>query len=348
MADLTTTVGGFVAANPVWVGSSELTMSWRGIVACAEAGAGAVVAKSINETQAARDQLAIADYAWIGPDRRPGSPAREASLLNRSGLAQATLEEWVAMLNSAEARAQAAGSAVIGSITVASPEGAAQIAGRLWSVVEAVELNVGAPHGREAPTGAVRQLTEADAVRQTVDTVRRVSDQPLLVKLPGTASDIGELARAAADAGADAVTMMGRFNGFLPDVDTYQPVLGSWGAIGGPWCLPLSLFAISKAFRDPALDVPLVGTNGARSVDDVIRFLISGASAVEVVDLVWQEGPSVLRALIGGVREHLAERGEASVSSIVGAAAVRSRTYAEIPPADHPPQPWLDRIPPAP
>src|SRR3954468_18308223 len=67
---------GLAAANPVWVGSSELTMTLDGIVACVDAGAGAVVAKSVNESAAARRQLDIADYAFVSGDRGVRPPGQ--------------------------------------------------------------------------------------------------------------------------------------------------------------------------------------------------------------------------------------------------------------------------------
>jgi len=342
---LETTIAEFVTSNPVWVGSSELTMGIDGIVACAEAGAGAVVAKSVNETAAARAQLAIADYVWIDSARRPADNTNpDVSLLNRSGLADASLDDWIAMLGVAEERARAAGSAVIGSITVASADGAAEIARRMRDVVGAVELNVGAPHGREAGAGAIRQLTEADAVRKIVTVVRaRGGDGPLLVKLPGTSSDVVALARAAVIAGADAVTFMGRFNGFLPDVETAEPLLGSRGAYGGAWALPIVLDAISRAHADREVGVPIIGTNGARDADDVVRFLLSGASAVELVDVVWRYGPRVLSSIIAGVADRVSASGFESPTELIGIAADRVRAYTEIPPGARP-EPWARHV----
>ncbi|WP_329263192.1 hypothetical protein OG417_22605 [Actinoallomurus sp. NBC_01490] len=81
MTLLETTVGGLVTANPVWVGSSELTMTLDGLIACVDAGAGAVVAKSVNESAAARRRLDIADYAFVsGAGRvRPAGAARRGA-----------------------------------------------------------------------------------------------------------------------------------------------------------------------------------------------------------------------------------------------------------------------------
>lgn len=95
-------------------------------------------------------------------------------------------------------------------------------------VVDAVELNVRAPHGREAAGGAVRQLADGDAVAACVAAVSKVSDKALFIKVPGTASDVVGLARHAAQSGADAVTFSGRYN-LIPDVDSFEPVLGYWG-----------------------------------------------------------------------------------------------------------------------
>lgn len=337
---LATSVAGFETANPLWVGSSELTMTFEGIAACVDAGAGAVVAKSVNETQGARDQLSIADYRYLDAEHRVSMPAESRSLFNRSGLAQATIDDWVALLARADDYARARGSAVIGSITVASTAGAVEIARRLFDVVGAVELNVGAPHGKEAAGGAVRQLTEGDAVAEVVSAVRTVSGKPLFVKLPGTASDVVELARRASHAGADAITLTGRYNGFVPDVDSYEPVLGSWGAIGGAWCLPLSLFAVSKAHRDATISTPLIGTNGARTADDVVRFLLSGATAVEIVDAVWVHGPGVISRILAGLESHLVRHGHSHVAELIGVSADRARAYSDIEPTGPRPEPW--------
>ncbi|NBH06565.1 hypothetical protein GTY80_25400 [Amycolatopsis sp. SID8362] len=164
----------------------------------------------------------------------------------------------------------------------------------------------------------------ADAVR----VVRAVVDVPLFVKLPGQASDVVALARAARSAGADAVGLVGRYPGFLPDLDG-GAVLGSWGAWSSPGCLPMSLYWVGKAFQ--RLDVPLIGTNGARTAKDVLRFLAAGARAVEVVTALWLGGPVALRELVDGV---------AGVDEgFVGSALAGTREYADVPPLPAPA--WL-------
>ncbi|GAA5167615.1 hypothetical protein [Amycolatopsis dongchuanensis] len=331
-------VAGLVTANPVWVGSSELTMTPAGLAACVDAGAGAVVAKSVNESEAARRQLDIADYAFVSGDRgvRPAGEAhREDGLLNRSGLAQADLDDWLEVLAAAAGHGATRGCPVLGSITLGDPGAAARIAHAMAAAVPAVELNIGAPHGREAR--AVRQLTEVDAVREAVRIVRSSVDIPLLVKLPGQASDVVALARAARSAGADGIGLVGRYPGFLPDLDG-GAVLGSWGAWGSPACLPMSLYWVGKTRQALGPDVPLVGTNGARTADDVLRFLAAGARAVEVVTALWIDGPGVVAELVAGVEAYLATR-EGGLDAFVGSALAGTRDYADIPPRPSPA--WL-------
>ncbi|HEY2055599.1 MAG TPA: hypothetical protein VGH14_16830 [Solirubrobacterales bacterium] len=341
MADLTTSFAGLSLKNPVIAGSCELTMDEAGIAACVAAGAGAVVAKSINESPAAAEQLDRADYvlldaAWREVPWRSGRA--DATLFNRSGLAQTDLAGWCAMLGRSQRVAAESGSMVIGSITVGAAAAAAEIARALGEVVPAIELNVGAPHGRES--SAISQMTDSEAVAECVRGVRAAVECPLIVKLPGQAGDVIGLARAAAAAGADAVTLIGRFNGFMPDLETWDPVLGSWGAIGGGWSLPLSLYWVSKCHRELA-GTPLIGTNGARDGGDVVRFLLSGARAVELVSLLFALGPGAISTVLEELDACLSGQGVENLSEIIGVSAARARRYSEIPPIGNP-KPWAE------
>jgi len=156
-------VGGLATANPVWVGSSELTMTLEGITACVDAGAGAVVAKSVNESAAAREQLAIADYAFVsagGEARPPGTGRPGDGLLNRSGLAAVDLDDWLAMLASAVSRGAARSCPVLGSITLGDPAAAARhiwsalAEGGTWMVVEPIAGD--SPEENFNPLGRIR------------------------------------------------------------------------------------------------------------------------------------------------------------------------------------------------
>ncbi len=331
--DLSVAVGPLRLKNPVVAGSCELTMTEEGICACLDAGAGAVVAKSVNEVPAAARQLRNAAYVQVTPDRSilPWAEASVAdSLFCRSGLAPQGLDDWLGLLGRCQARARGLGATVIGSITVAEAAPAAGIAERLASVVPCVELNLGAPHGRETAPGVICLVGTPEGVAHYTSAVRAVTDGGLIVKLTSQASDVVALAQAALDAGADAVTLMGRYGGFLPDIETWEPILGSWGAIGGRWALPLSLYWVSKCFRSLPSASALIGTNGARDGFDVVRFLLSGARAVELASLPMLKGASALSACIEQLQAYLLARHLETVEPLIGESARRTRTYEEI------------------
>jgi len=187
-----------------------------------------------------------------------------------------------------------------------------------------------APHGREAK--AVRQVTAQDAVRNYVREVRQAISIPLAVKLTAQADDPLLLAETAMTEGADMVVLTGRVQGFMPDIETQQPILGSWGAIGGPWSLPSSLYWVSKFRRNVSKDFPIIGTNGARSAGDVIRFLLSGAHAVEMASAVMTSGPGIFPQSIRGIQSYCRRKQISRISEIIGKAADCALRYEEIKP----------------
>ena len=341
--DLSIDLGKIRLKNPLICASSEITMTAADIRAAIDAGAAAVIAKSVNESPAAAAQIAKADYVLLDDDWRvvpwDSRHRRDASLFCRSGLAQMPLEQWLAMLGDLDTYAQQKQSIVVGSITVAQADPAAEIARKMEAAgLRWIELNLGAPHGREA--SAVRQVTAQDAVRNYVRTVRRVVSVPLAVKLTAQADDPLALAAIAMEEGADMLVLTGRIQGFLPDIETQKPVLGSWGAIGGRWALPASLYWVSKCWRNVTKEIPIIGTNGARSAEDVVRFLLSGARAVELASVAITNGIQVFEEILAGICSYCERKGVPQLQELIGKAADCSLTYGEIPAQANQRFPW--------
>jgi dihydroorotate dehydrogenase len=341
--DLSVDLGKIRLKNPLICASSEITMTADSIRAVIDAGAGAVIAKSVNESPEAAAQLSKADYVLLDDDWHVipwDSPRqRDASLFCRSGLAQMPLEQWLAMLAELDGYAKQKQSVVVGSITVAQPGPAAEIAGKMESVgLRWIELNLGAPHGREA--SAVRQVTAQQTLRNYVRTVRRAVSIPLAVKLTAQADDPLALARIAMEEGADMLVLTGRIQGFMPDIETQGPILGSWGAIGGRWALPASLYWVSKCWRSVSKDVPIIGTNGARSAEDVVRFLLSGARAVELASAAITNGLQIFPDIIAGIHIYCERKHIQQLQELIGKAADCSLAYSEIPAKTNQRFPW--------
>lgn len=319
-------------------------MTRAGIKAALDAGAAAVVAKSVNESPQAARQLDSAEYVLLAENWQavPWENADlEASLFCRSGLAQMPLPEWLQLLSEADAYARTKNAYVVGSITVADPGPAAEIAAAMEKAgLRWVELNLSAPHGREAVQGAIRQITDAQLVHDYVQQVRHATSVPLAVKLTAQTADLLALAKQAVRGGADMLVMIGRVPGFMPDIETHLPVLGSWGAIGGHWALPASLYWVSKCWHTIPQTVPLIGTNGARGADDVIRFLLSGARAVELASIVLSNGPTVFSQILADLQTYGERKKMARLADLVGKAADAARPYGTLPVISRSAYPW--------
>lgn len=341
--DLSATLGKISLKNPLICASSEFTMTAAGIKTALDAGAAAVIAKSVNESAAAARQLDKADYVlldqnWNVVPWEKSDPDRD-SLFCRSGLVKTPLKEWLKLLAELDQYARSKNSYVVGSITVADAAPAADIAAQMEaSGLRWIELNLSAPHGREA--SAVRQITTAKIVGDYVRQVREATRLPLAVKLTGQTEDAVALAQEAVGHGADMLVMIGRFPGFMADIETHQAVLGSWGAIGGRWSLPTSLYWVSKCWLALPREVPIIGTNGARCANDVVRFLLSGARAVEVASLVLTHGPGVFAEMIESLSNYGKRKNIARLSELVGKAANSSRSYQALPIVPHSSYPW--------
>lgn len=319
MPELAVRLGELPLKHPVMCGSGEHLADAEGLRAAVDAGAAAVVAKSANESESARRQWEVRQHTMIGD-----------SYFNRSGLVPVPWEDWLETLAAADAYARENGSYVVASLI---PSGPAALPGLAADVEAAglrwLELNLSAPHSGESRPGSVaRAHGAADAAAATA-AVREAISIPLTVKLTGESGDVLALARAAREAGADHVAMIGRHMAFMPDLETRRPVLGTFGAIGGPWGLPLALRWVAKTRLALGADVPLIGTNGARSGGDVARFLLAGATAVQVATSVIVEGFGAVNRLVEELRVYLTEQG-VDAQDIVGEAADAAMTYEEV------------------
>ncbi|WP_161892647.1 dihydroorotate dehydrogenase [Pseudomonas juntendi] len=335
MTRLTTQIGRLTMKNPVICGAGEQTMTAAAIRAALATGAGAVVAKSTNESQAAKDQLDKTDYVLLDAqwNRLPWNfrPPAEASLFGRSGLLQRGFDEWLAELVVLDREAREQQAYVVPSLILSDLEQCAAFAQRIEQAgLRVLELNIGAPHGEEAAKGAIVLERGAARIEAIVRRLRQATSLPLWIKLTGQSEDVVGLAQAARRGGADSVVLMGRFMGFLPDLETGLPLLGTSAAIGGSWALPLTARWVMQTRKAMADDYPLIATNGARSGRDVARFLLAGACATQMTSAVFTGGYAVLEEAVRELDAYVAGRGS-SVAELLGSAADRVETYQQQP-----------------
>jgi len=139
---------------------------------------------------------------------------------------------------------------------------------------------------------------------------------PLLAKLTPNVTDIVPIAQAAADGGADAVSLVNTFIGLAIDWRKRKPILGNiTGGLSGPAIKPLALRLIWRVARN--VKIPIIGVGGIASLNDVMEFLIAGASAVQIGTANFFD-PTISVRLVDELRETCTELGVGSVSELVG------------------------------
>lgn len=319
--------------NPLIAGAGEHLATEAALRAAVDAGAAVVIAKSANETEAGRRQWRARAHVTLDAQWREvpeGTAGPGSSIFNRSGLQPDPWEDWVAALARVDAYAATQGAWVVPSLIPADLDRLADMVRELEAAgLRWIELNLSAPHAGEAQRGVIRRPADPQAVAEIVRHARAATRLPLTAKLTAESDDLATLAAAARDAGADVVAMTGRFMGFLPDPATRRPVLGTFGAISGTWTLPLAARWLAKTRIASGPELPLVGTGGARSGEDVARLMLAGATAVQVATAPMIEGMGALTRIRDELARYLADQG-VSAAEIVGEATDHVRGYADV------------------
>lgn len=179
--------------------------------------------------------------------------------------------------------------------------------------VAAIEANISCPN-LEADGMAFGM--DAQTTWQVVDAVRRRTRHPLWVKLTPNAGNIARIARAAEDAGADAVVMGNTVLGMSIDVRTRKPSLGNvMGGLSGPSIKPIALRLVHQCYR--AISIPVIGCGGIQNADDAVEFMLAGASAVQVGTASFRD-PGVMRKIIDGLTAYCVEQRIESIAALTG------------------------------
>lgn len=192
--------------------------------------------------------------------------------------------------------------------------------------VAGIELNISCPN---VGHGGLQFALDRDAAGELTGAVRRVTELPLMVKLSPAASDARAIAEAVTRAGADAISACNTLPGLAIDRSRRRPLLGNtYGGMSGPALKPIALRVVFEIAQ--VVDVPIVGIGGIGSLEDVIDYLMAGATAVAVGTALFAD-PALPVRLIDELAAHCASNGLSSPCELVGAAlpARRSRPSAK-------------------
>ena len=326
MTSLTATLGRVTLKNPLIAGSAEHLIEVDGIRRALKAGVGAVVVKSVNESDAARDQLQRAEYLlldehWNPVEWGPNAPA-SAFIACRSGLTPQSFDQWLEQTVQMDGEAHACESYAVPSVILADLGNTVQMAKQIEQAgLRILELNIGTPYASQA-RGAVSTELDPNNVSMIVSTVRQAISLPLWVKITGQSERVPELAAAAFAAGGDAVVMAGRSLGLIPDIETLEPMLGTTLGVGGFWNLPLTCQWLALSRAKIGADKPLIGTNGAQTGLDIARMMLAGASAVQMSSPVMIRGAETLSSALTEFQAYL-KRKSLNAAELIGVAADR-------------------------
>lgn len=208
------------------------------------------------------------------------------------------------------------GTAVIVNIAGKSTSEFVGMAARLNEIpqIAALELNISCPN----VSGGIDFGTDPQKTAEVVGEVRAACGFPIIAKLTPNVSpaDIVRIAQAAAAAGADALSLVNTLQGLAVDWRRRKPALGNGiGGLSGPAIKPVALRIVWQVAR--AVDVPIIGIGGIQSLDDVLEFLVCGATAVQVGTANFYR-PTLAAQLAEQLDEALAGLGCQSVKEIVG------------------------------
>jgi dihydroorotate dehydrogenase (NAD+) catalytic subunit len=185
----------------------------------------------------------------------------------------------------------------------------AQLDGR--DEVAAIELNISCPN----VSHGIDFGTDPEMCRRVVAGCRAATRHPVLAKLTPNVTDIVAIAQAAADGGADAISLINTCLGMAVDWRKRRPLLGNvMGGLSGPAIKPIALGAVYRVAK--SVDVPLIGIGGIASIDDVMEFLVAGATAVQIGTANFYN-PTVSMQILDALPGALAELGASSVADVV-------------------------------
>ncbi len=240
-----------------------------------------------------------------------------AGMLNAIGLANVGLDVF---LTEKVAKLEALGLPVFVNVAGTTVDDYLKVAQALEDVdvVKGIELNISCPNVK---AGGIQFGVDPTQAGEITAKLREVCKKNILiVKLSPNVTDITQIAAAAVDAGADALSMINTFTAMAIDTAKRRPVLANGtGGLSGPAIRPIAVYMVHRVYTQVArpAGVPIIGMGGIQYANDAVEFLLAGATGLAVGTSLFVD-PGCLVAIRDGISEYLTSQGCASVSEIIG------------------------------
>ena len=298
--DLSVEIAGIRMQNPVTVASGTFGYGTEYAPYLDCSALGAIVTKAVT----------LEPRAGNPPPRVRETPA---GMLNAIGLqnpgAEAFIEDKLPLLREF-------GVPIIVNISGRSVEEFTRLAAMLSdaSGVAGLEVNISCPNVAEE---GMHFGVDCDLTRELIAAVVAASGVPVIAKLSPNVTDITAIARAAAEGGAHALSLINTLLGMSIDVEARRPHLGNvTGGLSGPAIRPVAVRMVWEVAR--AVDLPLIGMGGIVTAADALEFILAGATAVAVGTANFVE-PATAQAVIEGLAEYCRRHDIARITDLIGA-----------------------------
>lgn len=193
----------------------------------------------------------------------------------------------------------------------------ARLAAKLDGVpgVSGLEVNISCPNVKK---GGMAFGSDPAAAAEVTKAVKNATGLPVIVKLSPNVTDITVIARAVADAGADALSLINTLLGMAIDVRRRKPMLGNiMGGLSGPAVKPVAVRAVWQVYQ--TVKLPIIGMGGIVTAQDALEFILAGASAVAVGTANFINATATMEVL-AGIEQYLIEEQITDINELVGAA----------------------------
>ncbi|WP_342363296.1 dihydroorotate dehydrogenase [Terrarubrum flagellatum] len=315
MVDLSVEVGGLALRNPVMPASGTFAEGLERVIDFNLLGA--IVTKTITRELRAGNPL-------------PRIVERPGGLINAIGIPSQGVPYF---LEETMRHYAACDAPLVVSISAPTAEGFASLATELSIPgVAAIEANISCPNIEEdGKAYAIR----ADSTEKVTRELRNATKLPLWVKLTPNTGDIAEVARAAEAAGADAVVVANTILSMAIDIKTFRPCLGNvMGGLSGPAIKPIILRQVFQCAK--AVKISIIGCGGVSTAEDVVEYMLAGASAVQVGTATFLQ-PAAMTTIVSDLGAFCLRREIPRVTDIVRGVVIEE--------ADEPDLAWVNPRP---
>jgi dihydroorotate dehydrogenase (NAD+) catalytic subunit len=297
--DLSTTVAGIKMANPIMTASGCCGYGQELGEIFPLSKLGALITKTIT-----------AEPRLGHPPPRTAEAA--SGMLNAIGLANVGIDRFIKEIMPFLERQK---TKVIVNVGGARLSEYVEISARLaeYDRVDGIELNISCPNVDEGgmQIGHSERLAE-----QTVAGVKKVFPRPVIAKLSPNVTSIADIAKAVEQGGADAISLINTLIGTSIDIETWRPRLtNNQGGLSGPAIKPVALVKVNEVYTNCRL--PVIGCGGISTWQDVVEFMLCGASAVEIGTALFLQ-PDTPVKIVKGLKEYLKKRKLGSISELIG------------------------------